>query len=78
MCHPAAYKVLTPAGPFQQEVTQTLRLKNPHSDPVAFKVSSLSARICSDPGRQYANSYQVKTTAPKQYDTRPPPQSRTR
>lgn len=26
-------------GPFQQEVSQTLRLKNPHSDPVAFKVS---------------------------------------
>lgn len=27
-------------GPFQQEVTQTLKLKNNHSDPVAFKVST--------------------------------------
>ncbi|CBX91831.1 hypothetical protein LEMA_uP045370.1 [Plenodomus lingam JN3] len=26
--------------PFQHEVSQTLRLKNPHSDPVAFKVGS--------------------------------------
>lgn len=31
--------ILSVAGPFQQEVSQTLRLKNPHSDPVAFKVS---------------------------------------
>jgi hypothetical protein len=29
---------LTRPGPFQHEVSQTLRLKNPHSDPIAFKV----------------------------------------
>ena len=33
--------ILSPAGPFQHEVSQTLRLGNPHSDPVAFKVSGL-------------------------------------
>lgn len=32
--------LLRVTGPFQQEVSQTLRLKNPHSDPVAFKVST--------------------------------------
>jgi len=30
--------------PFQQEVTQTLRLKNPHSDPVAFKVKTTAPK----------------------------------
>lgn len=30
---------LVQTGPFQHEVNQVLRLKNPHSDPVAFKVS---------------------------------------
>lgn len=28
-------------GPFTHEVTQLLRLRNPSSDPIAFKVSSL-------------------------------------
>lgn len=55
-------------GPFTSEVSQTLKLKNPHSDPVAFKV-------CGIPGRTiiiYSNMaltvvcMQVKTTAPKQ------------
>jgi hypothetical protein len=31
-----AYKWM--AGPFNREVSQILRLQNPHSDPVAFKV----------------------------------------
>ena len=35
--------ILSAPGPFQQEVSQTLRLKNPHSDPVAFKVSTLQS-----------------------------------
>jgi len=30
--------------PFQQEVSQTLRLKNPHSDPVAFKVKTTAPK----------------------------------
>ncbi|KAF2642427.1 VAMP-associated protein [Massarina eburnea CBS 473.64] len=30
--------------PFQQEVTQSLRLKNPHSDPVAFKVKTTAPK----------------------------------
>lgn len=28
----------TTAGPFTHEVTQTLRLRNPGNDPIAFKV----------------------------------------
>ena len=28
-------------GPFNREVSQVLRLQNPHSDPVAFKVRIL-------------------------------------
>ncbi|KAI8933991.1 hypothetical protein NX059_008763 [Plenodomus lindquistii] len=30
--------------PFQHEVSQTLRLKNPHSDPVAFKVKTTAPK----------------------------------
>ncbi|KAF2117842.1 PapD-like protein [Lophiotrema nucula] len=30
--------------PFQQEVSQVLRLKNPHSDPVAFKVKTTAPK----------------------------------
>ncbi|KAF1849992.1 VAMP-associated protein [Cucurbitaria berberidis CBS 394.84] len=30
--------------PFQQEVSQTLHLKNPHSDPVAFKVKTTAPK----------------------------------
>ncbi|KAF1921909.1 PapD-like protein [Ampelomyces quisqualis] len=30
--------------PFQQEVSKTLRLKNPHSDPVAFKVKTTAPK----------------------------------
>ncbi|KAF9693518.1 hypothetical protein EKO04_008218 [Ascochyta lentis] len=30
--------------PFQQEVSQTLRLKNPHSDPIAFKVKTTAPK----------------------------------
>jgi hypothetical protein len=30
--------------PFQHEVSQTLRLKNPHSDPIAFKVKTTAPK----------------------------------
>lgn len=36
---------LTSAGPFQNEVSKTLSLKNPHSDPVAFKVRDFDAPL---------------------------------
>jgi hypothetical protein len=52
-------------GPFSREVTETLRLGNPHSTPVAFKVCP-SHHTHS----VYCTNYkvpQVKTTAPKQY-----------
>ena len=31
-------------GPFQQEVSQVLRIRNPHSDPVAFKVKTTAPK----------------------------------
>jgi len=50
------------AGPFSHEVSEVLRLKNPNSEPLAFKVSLISMIVWSS-----SNSWsQVKTTAPKQ------------
>ena len=54
-------------GPFTEEVQQILTIKNSNPNPVAFKVRRTSANI---PPFRDANLYQVKTTAPKQYDCR--------
>jgi len=41
--------------PFQHEVSQTLRLKNPHSDPIAFKVKTTAPK-----------QYDARDTSPPQ------------
>ncbi|KAF3491903.1 MSP domain-containing protein [Arthroderma uncinatum] len=60
--------------PFTKEVSETLYLRNPNSDPVAFKVRPILPRTSyllyvysPKPTREY----QVKTTAPKHYCVRP-------
>ena len=53
------------AGPFTHEVSQVLRLRNPNSDAVAFKVSQRMTQITSHLSDD--KLLQVKTTAPKQY-----------
>lgn len=44
----------TTAGPFDHEVSQVLRLRNPNSDPVAFKVKTTAPK-------QYVNPKNTKT-----------------
>ncbi len=50
-------------GPFTTEVSEILRLRNPHNDPVAFKVTWPRVYIHT----HNAKRPKVKTTAPKQY-----------
>ncbi|EFW19964.1 conserved hypothetical protein [Coccidioides posadasii str. Silveira] len=61
--------------PFNQEVTETLHLRNPHSDPVAFKVPLLllSSALFRMVNKQLTDllTLQVKTTAPRKYCVRP-------
>lgn len=40
-------------GPFSHEVSQVLRLHNPNSDPVAFKVKTTAPKQCASPHIQF-------------------------
>lgn len=53
-------------GPFNREVSQTLHLRNPNPEPVAFKVCFRLESFYSV-GSHAHGWQQVKTTAPKQY-----------
>lgn len=56
-------------GPFTKEVSETLYLRNPNSDPVAFKVRPCLPQTAISyivTHRNPVREYQVKTTAPKQ------------